>query len=75
MKDKIDCDVYQLEELFKMEQVKRKEDYQLIEQLVQKGYMEDSGYAWAYPRAAELDNLCRNVIEKTKNKKIHFDNL
>jgi two-component SAPR family response regulator len=64
--DIIDCDVYQLEELLKKNQLRRKEDFTLLEQLVQKGYMEASGYAWAYPRAAELDALCRSVIAGLK---------
>lgn len=65
--DKVDCDVYQLEELLKKNQLKRKkEDFRLLEQLVQKGYMESSGYGWAYPKAAELDALCRDVIGRMK---------
>lgn len=64
--DKVDCDVYQLEDMLKKNQVKRKEDFCLIEQLVRKGYMEASGYAWAYPRAAELEDLCRSIMEGSK---------
>lgn len=63
--DKVDCDVYRLEALLRNNQIKRKEDLQLLEQLMQKGYMEGSGYAWAYPKAAELDAVCRSV--KLKN--------
>ena len=36
VKDKVDCDVYQLDEMLKKNQVKRKEDLGLLEQLVQK---------------------------------------
>lgn len=64
MTDKIDCDVYKLEELIKNNQMKRKQDLQLLELLVQKGFMGDSGYSWAYPRAAELDTLCRKLINR-----------
>ena len=58
--DKIDCDVYKLEEMIHKNQINRKEDLLLLEQFIQKGYMEGNGYAWAYPKAAELDALCRN---------------
>lgn len=64
--DKVDCDVYQLEAMLKMNRVKRKEDLRLIEQLIQKGYMEASGYNWSYTRAAELEALCRDVINSQK---------
>ena len=64
--DQVTCDVYQLEEMLKKNQMKRKEDFRLLEQLKQKGYMEASGYAWAYPRAAELDDLCRSVMTRQK---------
>lgn len=59
--DKFDCDVYRLEELIGKNRMNRKEDFRLLEQLLQKGYMEGSGYDWAYPKAAELDALCRSV--------------
>lgn len=62
--DKVDCDVYKIEESLKNNQMKRKQDLQLLEQMVQKGYMGASGYNWAYPRAAELDTLCRNAINR-----------
>ncbi len=62
--DEADCDVWRLEEMLKKNQVKRKEDLRLIEQLLQQGYMEASGYAWAYPKAAELEDLCRSVMEE-----------
>lgn len=60
--DKVDCDAYQLEEIIKKNQMKRKEDTRLLEQPVQKGYMEGSGYDWAYPRAAELDEICQRMM-------------
>lgn len=59
--DKVSCDVYQLEEMLKKNQMKGKEDIHLLEQVVQKGYMEASGYSWAYPRAAELDERCQRA--------------
>lgn len=64
--DKVDCDVYQLEEMLKNKQMKSKDDFRLLEQLIQRGYMETSGYAWAYSRAAELDVWCRNILASQK---------
>jgi two-component SAPR family response regulator len=61
--DQIDCDLYQLEELFKINRIKRREDLHLVKQLSQKGYMEASGYDWAYPRAAEFEERCKNLTE------------
>lgn len=59
--NQVDCDLYQLEELLNSNLLKRKEDIRLIEQFKKKGYMEGSGYAWAQPKSAELDDLCANV--------------
>lgn len=73
--DKVECDVYQLEEMLRKNQMKVREDSHLLEQLVQKGYMEDSGYAWAYPKAAELNEMCRRVLvgtKKNRRSKIFF---
>ena len=67
--DQVNCDLYQLEELIKGNKLNRKEDFNLLEQLQQKGYMEESGYVWAYPRAAELDEICENVISCLKKNK------
>ncbi len=64
--DKVDCDAYRLEEMLNTNRMKRKEDMYLLEQLVLKGYMEASGYDWAYPKAAELDALCRNAMAGIK---------
>jgi two-component SAPR family response regulator len=64
--DKISCDVYQLEDRIKNDLMNRKEDKLLLEQFMRKGYMEASGYEWAYPRAAELEILCRSVTAKKK---------
>lgn len=66
---KVDCDVYQLEEMLKKNQIKRKEDFQLIEQLMQKGYMEASGYGWAHTKTGELETLYRRVINRLKKQK------
>lgn len=63
VKDLIECDVYQLEELIKCGQLKGKEDSFLLEQFKKRGYMEESGYAWAYPRAAEFYEMCRVFLE------------
>jgi hypothetical protein len=58
--------LYQLEELITINQIKRRQDLHLVKQLSQKGYMEASGYAWAYPRAAEIDEICKSLIENFK---------
>lgn len=57
--DQVNCELYQLEELVKGMRIKRKEDFRLLEQLKQRGYMEASGYSWTHPRAAELDEMCK----------------
>jgi two-component system, LytTR family, response regulator len=59
--DQVNCDIYQLEELLRGNQIDRKEDFRLLELLEQRGYMEGSGYAWAQPRAAELDEMCKRL--------------
>lgn len=61
--DKVDCDVFQLEEMLKKNRIKRKEDLHLFEQLMRKGYMEESGYAWAQPKAADLYEVCRKTMK------------
>jgi two-component system, LytTR family, response regulator len=67
--EEVSCDLYQLETMMKDKQIKRKEDFALIEELIQKGYMEESGYFWAQPRAAQLDEVCRSVMENLKKNK------
>jgi len=67
--DKFDCDIYQLEELIKYNQIRREEDFRLLEQLDQRGYMEENGYEWAYPRAAELDEMCKRAMDGIKKNK------
>lgn len=63
VKDQISCDLYQLEEMVRSGQINRKEDARLLEQLEKRGYMEESGYAWAYAKAAELDEICKRIIK------------
>lgn len=41
-------------------------DILLIEQLIQRGYMEGNGYTWAIPRAGELNETCTRVMEGFK---------
>jgi len=65
----VDCDFYQLEELVKGNKLKRKEDLLLLERLKQNGYLEEDGYAWAYPKAAQLDDMCRRVMDDVKGNK------
>lgn len=62
----VDSDIYQLEEMVKSNQIKSKECIQLIRRLEQSGYMEGNGYAWAQPRAAELDLMCQKVRRDLK---------
>jgi two-component system, LytTR family, response regulator len=69
MIDQVDCDLYQLEGRIKVNQIKRKEDLRLLEQLMQRGYMEGNGYTWAYPKAAELEEMCKMKIEGLKKNK------
>lgn len=57
--NEIDCDAYTLEKILKPSYQKSKEDVLLIEQFLQNGYLENSGYQWAYAKAAELINLCQ----------------
>ncbi len=70
--DQLDCDIYKLKEMIKGNQITRKEDCTLIEKLSQSGYMEGSGYAWAYPRAAEFDEMCKRVMDAVKKIKRLF---
>jgi len=69
MTEQIDCDLYQLEKLMNTKQMRREEDIRLLFQLDQRGYMEESGYAWAFPRAAELEQQCKRFLKDLKNKK------
>jgi len=66
VKDKLSCDVYQLEDLIMGNEIKVKEDFALVERFKQRGYMEGSGYAWAYPKAGELDERCKNFLNNYK---------
>lgn len=66
IKDRLSCDLYQLEAMIKANQFNRKEDFHLIEELMNKGYMEGNGYRWAQPRAAELEEACYQVMERLK---------
>lgn len=59
--DQVNCDLYQLESQIKGNWIKRKEDFRLLDQLNQRGYMEASGYTWSYAKAAELDEMCNKM--------------
>lgn len=61
--EQVDCDLHQLEQLFMINKIKRKEDISLVEHFKQKGYMEASGYAWAQPKAAELEKVCHRIMK------------
>ncbi|MBC8015818.1 MAG: response regulator [Sporomusaceae bacterium] len=69
LKDRVSCDLYQLEAMIKDKRINRKEDIRLLEELVQNGYMEGNGYSWAQPRAAELDGMCRKLLVSWKKNK------
>lgn len=60
----VDCDLYLLEELLQMNEIKRKEDFSQLEYFKKKGYMEASGYAWAQPKAAELEEACNKALDR-----------
>lgn len=64
--DKFSCDVYKLEDMIRRNYTKRREDILFFGRLKEKGYMEGSGYDWAYPRAAELDSICQNAIDSAE---------
>lgn len=65
-KDQVTCDLYQLEEVTKGGRIIRKDDIPLLEQLERRGYLEGSGYVWAYAKAAELEGICKRAIEDFK---------
>ena len=65
--DQVDCELYQLLELIKGYRLKKKADFRLLEQSQQRGYMEASGYAWAHPRAGELDEMFRRAMCELNN--------
>ncbi len=60
--DQVDCDLYQLEARLKDKQMKRSGDIGLIELFMKRGYLDDSGYDWSHPRAAELEAMCRQAV-------------
>lgn len=68
VKEQVSCELYQLEDLIKGNKITRNEYFSLIEKLRQRGYMEESGYDWAQPRAVELDEMCKSVMAGFKNK-------
>lgn len=62
--NQFDCDIYQLEEMVKSNSLKRKDDFLLIEKFIQRGYMEESGYEWAQPKAGEINKICKKMIKR-----------
>jgi two-component system LytT family response regulator len=68
VRDQVNCDLYQLDEMVRINKIKRKEDFRLLEEFRQRGYMEGSGYEWTFPRAAELDEICKSLMEELKRK-------
>lgn len=67
--EEVNCDLYKLKERIVSNKINRKEDYSLIDNLDKKGYMEENGYAWAYPKAVELNKMCEEVINNSKIKR------
>jgi len=67
--DLVNCDIYQMEEMVKSNCIKGKENLHLVGRLNKLGYMEESGYAWAYPKAVEIDEMCKMVIKGFKKNK------
>ncbi|AFQ43353.1 response regulator [Desulfosporosinus meridiei] len=61
-KDQVICDLYQLEGAVRGIRHPGNEETRLLEQLKQRGYMEGSGYRWAYAKAAELDGICKKLL-------------
>jgi two-component SAPR family response regulator len=60
--DQVDCDLYRFEEIIKGNKLNRKEDIYLLQQFLQKGYLEEDGYEWAYSKAALLDEMSKKII-------------
>lgn len=67
--DLVDCDLYQLKAKLNNNHMKRREDYNLLEKLIQRGYLEASGYSWSYSKAAELDKMCKRVMSSPEKNK------
>ncbi|MFT5871820.1 MAG: two-component system LytT family response regulator [Clostridium sp.] len=67
--EEFNCDLYEFEKIVKGNHIKRKEDYLLIKKLSNKGYMEGNGYNWSYPKAAEIEEICRIDINNFKKNK------
>jgi two-component SAPR family response regulator len=67
--EEVDCDLYELKKIVKGNHIRSKEEYALVEKLCQIGYMEGSGYAWSYARAAEFDEVCKTSMDHFKKNK------
>lgn len=59
--EELSCDLYKLKEHSRGKKIKGKQALLLIEQFGERGYMEGDGYAWSYPKAAELDEIFRKT--------------
>lgn len=66
-KELVNCDLYQLEERIKNGRINKREDFRLLEQAAQRGYMEGCGYVWSYSKAAEIDEICERVRRDFKD--------
>lgn len=64
--EQVDCDFWQLEERIHNNQMKRKEDMLLLEHFLERGYMEDCGYEWVQERTAEVERMCRALLDTLK---------
>lgn len=67
--EQVDCDFWQLEERIHNNQIQRKEDVHLLELFHERGYMENCGYEWVYERTAEVERLCRALLDLWKTEK------
>lgn len=66
VKDEVDCDLYQLEAVIKDKQITCEGNVRLLEEFMEKGYMEGNGYSWAQAKAAELEGMCKAALVSQK---------
>jgi two-component SAPR family response regulator len=68
--EKVTCDLYEFKNLVNKSNAQKNgaEDFNRATTLYRGGYMEDNGYAWAYSRAAELDDDYKRLKQRAENK-------
>lgn len=67
VKENVTCDYFDIEEKLAKNQVKRRNDYLLFENLLENPYMDENGYEWAYPKAGELTGIFEDLIYQYKS--------